>query len=365
MSNKRYAVLVCQGTGCMSAGAEEVLSSLEREVARPNLKKSIQIKRTGCRGFCQRGPLIVVEPEGIFYSKVRPHDIPEIAMSLLPEGKPVKCLFYRDPITNKPIPCYRYMPFYSKQQRTVLRNCGNIDPENIDDYFAVGGYQALRKALFEMTPEQIIDEVKRSRLRGLGGAGFPTGQKWEACRRSPGEEKYVICNADEGNPGAFQDRSVMEGNPNSVLEGMIIAGYAIGAENGFIYTRAEYPLAVKRLKIAIAQARERGFLGKNILGSGLDFDIRIFQGGGALVCGESTALVLSIEGKRGMPKPLPRPRTTEVGLWGKPTLLNNVKTFANIPLIITYGSEWFASRGTEKSKGTAIFSWPAKWQIMV
>lgn len=358
MSSKR--VLVCQGTGCISGGAEQIFSSLEEEIARFNLGESIQIKRTGCHGFCQRGPLVVIEPEGIFYSKVAPDDLPELAGSLLSGGKLAERLFYRDPITDKPIAHYRDIPFYNKQQRLVLRNCGNIDPENINDYLAVGGYQALRKALFELAPEQIIDEVKRSGLRGLGGAGFLAGQKWEVCRRATSDGKYVICNGDEGDPGAFQDRSVMEADPHSVLEGMLIAGYAVGAEHGFIYVRAEYPLAVKRLRIAIAQAREKGFLGKDILGSGFDFDVEIFQGAGAFVCGESTALVLSIEGKRGMPKPLPRPRTAEVGLWGKPTLLNNVKTFANIPLIITRGSEWFAARGTSRSKGTAIFSLTGK-----
>lgn len=357
MSHRR--VLVCQGTGCISGGAEEIYSSLEREVGRRNLE-GIRIKRTGCHGFCQRGPLVVIEPEGIFYSKVVPEDMPEIVQSLLSEGKPIERLFYRDPATGRPIPYYGDIPFYNKQQRTVLRNCGNIDPEDVGDSLAVGGYQALRKALFEMSPEQIIEEVKRSGLRGLGGAGFLAGRKWETCRRTPGEEKYIICNADEGDPGAFQDRSVMEGDPHSVLEGMIIAAYAVAAKQGFIYVRAEYPLAVKRLRIAITQAREKGFLGEDILGRGFDFDVEIFQGAGAFVCGESTALVLSIEGKRGMPKPLPRPRTAEQGLWDKPTLLNNVKTFANIPLIVAQGSEWFASKGTERSKGTAIFSLTGK-----
>ena len=324
------------------------------------MREDVQIKRTGCHGFCQRGPLVIIEPEGILYSKVEPSDVPEIVQSLLPQGKPVERLLYRDPVTDKPIPYYRDIPFYNKQERIVLRNCGNIDPEDIDDYLAAGGYQALHQALSKMTSEQIIDEVERSGLRGLGGAGFPTGRKWAACRRAPGGEKYVICNADEGDPGAFQDRSIIEGDPHSVIEGMIIAGYAIGAKRGFIYVRAEYPLAVRRLQIAISQAREEGFLGKDILGSGFNFNVEIFQGAGAFVCGESTALVLSIEGKRGIPKPLPRPRTAEVGLWDKPTLLNNVKTFANIPLIITHGSEWFASRGTERSKGTAIFSLTGK-----
>jgi NADH:ubiquinone oxidoreductase subunit F (NADH-binding)/(2Fe-2S) ferredoxin len=360
VSSRQCTLLVCQGTGCISGGAEHVYASLEREIARPEFDGNVRIKRTGCHGFCQRGPLVVVQPDGIFYSKVKSDDIPEIAESLLPGGKPVERLFYHEPVSDSPVPNYRDIPFYQKQLRTVLRNCGNIDPEDIGDYLAAGGYQGLRKALLEMTPELIIDEVKQSGLRGLGGAGFPAGQKWEACRRAYGEEKYVICNADEGDPGAFQDRSVLEGDPHSVIEGMIIAGYAVGARQGIAYVRAEYPLAVKRLRIAIRQAKENGFLGRDILSSRHDFGIEIFQGAGAFVCGESTALVRSIEGERGLPKPLPRPRTAEVGLWGKPTLLNNLKTFANIPLIITRGSRWFASRGTQQSKGTAIFSLTGK-----
>jgi len=349
-------VLVCQGTGCVSAGAEQIHISLERETAELGLGRDVQVKRTGCHGFCQQGPLAVIEPEGVFYTRVKVEDTPDIAQSLLPQGQPVERLIYREPVTDRPIPHHRDIAFYSKQQRTVLKNCGYIDPEEIDDYLAVGGYEALRKTLLEMSPEQVIDTVKRSGLRGLGGGGFPSGRKWESCRNTAGAEKYVVCNADEGDPGAFQDRSVLEGDPHSVLEGMIIAGYAVGAKLGYIYVRAEYPLAVKRLEIAIAQAREKGFLGKKLLGNGFDFDIEIFQGAGAFVCGESTALVLSLEGKRGMPKPFPRPRTTEVGLWDKPTLLNNVKTFASIRWIITQGADWFAGRGTKKSKGTAIFS---------
>ncbi len=360
MPDGQRTIIVCQGTGCVSGGAEQIYSSLDAELTRQNLGGSVEIKRTGCHGFCQRGPLVVIEPEGIFYSKVTPDDMPEVVQSLLPEGKPVERLFYYDPIIDEPIPHYRDIPFYYKQQRIALRNCGKINPEEIDDCLATGGYQALRQAVSEMTPEQIIDEVKRSGLRGLGGAGFPTGQKWSACRQAAGDEKYVVCNADEGDPGAFQDRSMMEGDPHSVIEGMVIAGYAVGARRGFIYVRAEYPLAVKRIKIAVTQARDKGFLGEDILGSGFDFDIEVFQGAGAFVCGESTALVLSIEGKRGMPRPLPRPRTTEVGLWGKPTLLNNVKTYANIAPIISRGSTWFASTGTEQSKGTAIFSLTGK-----
>jgi NADH:ubiquinone oxidoreductase subunit F (NADH-binding)/(2Fe-2S) ferredoxin len=360
VTKEQYSLTVCQGTGCISGGAKDIFSSLKDEIDRLNLGEDIRIKRTGCHGFCQRGPLVVIEPQSLFYSKVAPGDVSDIIQSLLLRGKPVERLLYRDPTSNEPIPNYHDIPFYRKQERIVLRNCGYIDPDDIDDYLATGGYQALRKALFEMTPEQIIAEVKQSGLRGLGGAGFPTGRKWEACHKAPGNEKYVICNADEGDPGAFQDRSLLEASPHSVLEGMIIAGHAIRASRGFIYVRAEYPLAVKRLQIAITQARDKGFLGRDILGSGFDFDIDVFRGAGAFVCGESTALVLSIEGNRGMPKPLPRPRTAEVGLWDKPTLLNNVKTFANIPPIIVNGSKWFASRGTKTSKGTAIFSLTGK-----
>ncbi len=360
MPDRQRTLLVCQGTGCISGGAEQIYSSLEAEMARLNLGEVVWMKPTGCHGFCQRGPLVVIEPEGIFYSKVKPDDIPDIVQSLLPGGRTVERLLYHDSVIDRPIFHYHDIPFYYKQQRLVLRNCGNINPEDIGDYLATGGYQALQSALADLTPEDIIDEVKRSGLRGLGGAGFPTGRKWEACRRAPGDEKYVICNGDEGDPGAFQDRSVLEGDPHSVLEGMIIAGYAVGANRGYVYVRAEYPLAVRRLGIAITQAREKGYLGKDILGSGFNFDVEIFQGAGAFVCGESTAMVLSIEGRRGMPRPLPRPRTTEEGLWGKPTLLNNIKTFANIPLIINQGAGWFASRGTENSKGTAIFSLTGK-----
>lgn len=360
MPKKHSTILVCQGTGCMSGGSEQVFSLLRDEIENSFPEEDVLVKRTGCHGFCQQGPLIVIEPKGLFYTKVKTDDVAEIVKSLSPGKKPVERLFYRDPTTNKPIPLHSKIPFYSKQERTILKYCGNIDPEDIDDYLAVGGYKALQKGIHELTPEGVISEVKNSGLRGLGGAGFPTGRKWEACRSAPGEKKYVICNADEGDPGAFQDRSVMEGNPHSVIEGMIIAAYAIGAKDGFIYVRAEYPLAVSRLKIAIDQARQKGFLGDHILDSDFSFDIEIFQGAGAFVCGESTALVRSIEGKRGRPKPLPRSRTSEIGLWNRPTLLNNVKSYANIPLIISNGASWFAKRGTEKSKGTAVFSLTGK-----
>ncbi|UCG84609.1 MAG: SLBB domain-containing protein, partial [Dehalococcoidia bacterium] len=360
MADTQHTVIVCQGTGCISGGAEQVLFWLEKEALSSDLGDSIQIKRTGCHGFCQQGPLVIVEPDSVLYAKVTPQDVPDIWQSLAPEAELVERLLYRDPSTNAAIPTYDQIPFYSKQRRNILRNCGNIDPENIDDFVNAGGYQALRKALFGMTPEQIIDEIKSSGLRGLGGAGFPTGKKWEACYQAPGNAKYIICNGDEGDPGAFQDRSVMEGDPHSVLEGMVIAGYAVGAKHGFIYVRREYPLAVSRLQTAVNQARERGFLGENILGSGFDFNIDIFQGAGAFVCGESTALIRSIEGRRGMPESLPRPRTSERGLRDMPTLLNNVKTFASVPLIVVRSTEQFASQGTEHSKGTAIFSLTGK-----
>lgn len=360
VQDKRHTILVCQGTGCVSGGSAQIFSDLRDALESSGRTEDILIKRTGCHGFCQQGPLLVIEPEGIFYTKVKTEDMPDIARSLHSGGKPLKRLLYHDPVTDTQVLHYHDIPFYKKQERTILRYCGSIDPEEIEDYRSVGGYRALQKVIAEMSPESVISEVKSSGLRGLGGAGFPTGRKWESCRNAPCEKKYVICNADEGDPGAFQDRSVMEGNPHSVIEGMILAGYAIGAQKGFLYVRAEYPLAVSRLKIAIEQARQAGFLGDNILESDFSFDLEIFQGAGAFVCGESTALVRSIEGKRGMPKAMPRPRTTEEGLWNKPTLLNNVKTFANIPLILTHGPEWFAKRGSEGSKGTAVFSLTGK-----
>ncbi len=358
MPDKQVVVLVCRGTGCVSGGSDQVFRLLKDHAE--DSGADILLKRTGCHGFCQQGPLIVIGPAGFFYTKVRMEDVPEIVQSVLPGGKPVNRLFYIDPGTNRAVPHHTDIPFYRSQDRTILRHCGSIDPEDIQDYLVTGGYQALQRAVLEMTPEEVISEVKRSGLRGLGGAGFPTGRKWESCRSAPGEIKYVICNADEGDPGAFQDRSVMEGNPHSVIEGMIIAAYATGARHGIIYVRAEYPLAVSRLKTAIEHSRDEGFLGNHILDTEFSFDIEIFQGAGAFVCGESTALVRSIEGKRGLPKPMPRARTTETGLWNRPTLLNNVKTLANVPLIIMNGAEWFSQKGTEKSKGTAVFSLTGK-----
>jgi len=357
-SDRHRKVLVCQGTGCTSSRSEEIRRALEHEVKRAGLNNA-EVDFTGCHGFCQQGPIVVVEPEGIFYAHVKVEDAAEIVYSHLKEGKPVERLFYRDPVTNEAIPTYQEIKFYKKQTRLILRNCGHINPERIEDYIANGGYEALRKALLKMTPEEVISEVKKSGLRGHGGAGFPTGVKWEFCRKSPGEQKYMICNADEGDPGAFMDRSTMEGDPHTVIEGLIIAAYAIGASEGYIYCRAEYPLAIKRLRIAIKQAEEEGFLGKNILGSRFNFTAHIKEGAGAFVCGEETALMASIEGKRGMPRPRP-PFPAQFGLWGKPTTINNVKTLASIPVIISKGADWYASIGTEKSKGTAVFALTGK-----
>jgi NADH-quinone oxidoreductase subunit F len=355
--NKR-TIMICHGTGCVSGKAFEIREALEEEVARLDLKE-VEVDFTGCHGFCQQGPIAVVEPEGIFYTHVTVDDVPEIAQSHLRDGQPVARLFYHDPVSGEAIPNYEDIPFYSKQRRIVLRNCGHINPESIEDYIKVGGYQSLRRALLDMTPEQVIDEVKRSGLRGRGGAGFSTGQKWEFCSRAPGDQKYMICNADEGDPGAFMDRSTMEGDPHTVIEGMIIAAYAIGASEGYIYIRAEYPLAVQRVRLALEQAEEMGYLGKDIFGSGFNFRIHVKEGAGAFVCGEETALMASIEGKRGMPRPRP-PFPAQSGLWGKPSNINNVKSLATVPVIIGRGAEWYASIGTEKSKGTAVFALTGK-----
>jgi NADH-quinone oxidoreductase subunit F len=360
--SKKPLIFVGTATCGRSAGALETLEVFRRELENRNIDAGII--ETGCFGLCYAEPIVgIVKPgqPNIWYSNVSPERAREL----------IDCYLTKDDTLADyalgstggaidGIPRLFDLPMLKPQVRRVLRNCGFISPTNIDHYIGSGGYEALRKAVSEMKPEEVINEVKRSRLRGLGGAGFPAGRKWEGCRRASGDKKYVICNADEGDPGAFQDRSVLEGDPHSVLEGMIIAGYAVGANKGYIYVRAEYPLAVNYLEIAINQAREKGFIGENILGSKFSFDLEIFQGAGAFVCGESTALTLSIEGNRGMPKSLPRRRTTEEGLWGKPTLLNNVKTFANIRWIINKGADWFAEVGTEKSKGTAIFSLTGK-----
>ncbi len=355
MEKNKQTVLICRGTGCESSKSADIQDVLEAELQGIN----IEIKFTGCHGMCQQGPIVIVEPEGTFYANIKPKDIPKIATSLKVDGPPIERFFYKNPATKERLPTYQEIPFYKKQKRLVLRNCGHINPERISDYVSVGGYQGLKKALFEMTPTGIVTTVKASGLRGRGGGGFSTGTKWQFCQDAKSDTKYVLCNADEGDPGAFMDRSVLEGDPHAVLEGMAIAGFTIGAKQGYIYCRAEYPLAIKRLQVAILQARERGYLGKSILGSDFDFDIEIFQGAGAFVCGEETALIISIEGNRGMPRSRP-PYPAVSGLYGKPTLLNNVKTYANIPLIINNGAAWFASIGTEKSKGTAVFALTGK-----
>lgn len=351
-------VLVCRGTGCV-AGADEIFGAIKKEVEASGLT-DIKVDFTGCHGFCQRGPIVVIEPEGYFYTEVQTGDAAEIVRSHLINNQVVERLLYHIPATGKPVLYYQDVPFYAKQQRVILRNCGRINPERIEDYFSVGGYESLKKA-FEMTPEKVIEEIKRSGLRGRGGAGFSTGQKWEFCRRAPGNKKYMICNADEGDPGAFMDRSIIEADPHSVLEGLMIAAFAIGADHGYIYCRAEYPLALERLQIATNQMRDRKLLGQNILGSGFHFEVEIKEGAGAFVCGEETALMESIEGRRGMPRPRP-PFPATKGLWGKPTTINNVKTLVSACRIIEKGSDWFASIGTENSRGTAVFALTGKIQ---
>lgn len=355
MERVRAHVLICAGTGCTSSGAKKVEAAFQDQLAKKGLDKEVKIVETGCHGFCEMGPLVIVYPEGVFYVRVQEDDVTEIVETHLLKGRIVERLLYKEPLTHEKIPSYSEIGFYKKQQRVVLANCGHINPEVIEEYIAEGGYEALARALTEMTPEQVVADVKKSGLRGRGGGGFPTGMKWEFTRNAKGDKKYVVCNADEGDPGAFMDRSVLEGDPHRVIEGMAICGYAIGADEGYLYVRAEYPLAIKRLKIAIKQAEEMGLLGDNIFGSGFNFRLKIKEGAGAFVCGEETALLASIEGKRGMPRPRP-PFPAISGLWGKPTNINNVETFANVPIIFTKGADWYASIGTEKSKGTKVFA---------
>jgi NADH:ubiquinone oxidoreductase subunit F (NADH-binding)/(2Fe-2S) ferredoxin len=355
--NKR-AIYICQGTGCVSGKALEITEALKKAVAEKNLT-DIEVGFTGCHGFCEQGPVAIVKPEDIFYAHVTVNDVPDIVNLHFIEGKPVERLFYKDPITGQSIPYHKDIKFYGMQHRIILRNCGRINPEKIEDYIATGGYDGLKKVLKGMTPEQVIAEVKKSGLRGRGGAGFSTGTKWELCAQNKADQKYMICNADEGDPGAFMDRSTMEGDPHTVLEGMTIAAYAIGASEGYVYIRAEYPLAVKRVRLAIKQAEEKGLSGNNILGGNFSFHIHVKEGAGAFVCGEETALMASIEGKRGMPRPRP-PFPAVSGLWGKPTTINNVKSLASVPVIIAGGAEKYASVGTEKSKGTAVFALTGK-----
>jgi NADH-quinone oxidoreductase subunit F len=355
MSTYRTHLLICGGTGCEASGSKKVKEALTREIFERDLHREIQIIVTGCNGFCAQGPVMVVQPDNIFYQKLTPEDIPELVEEHFLKGRPVERLFYKEPASAETIPTLDEIPFFSKQVLRVLRNKGLVDPESIDEYIAQDGYLGAAKALQDMTPAEIIQEIKTSGIRGRGGAGFPTGTKWEFANKSRGEIKYVLCNADEGDPGAFMDRSVLEADPHAVLEGMIIAAKAIGAHLGYIYCRAEYPLALRRLGIAITQAREYGLLGKNILDTGFDFDLEVYQGAGAFVCGEETALMHSIEGKRGMPRPRP-PFPSDAGLWKKPSVLNNVETLANIPQIILRGGDWYASVGTEGSKGTKVFA---------
>ena len=352
----RSNVLVCGGTGCTSSNSEQIIEKLQEEIKAQGLEKEVNVIRTGCFGLCALGPIMVVYPEGAFYSRVTVEDVPEIVSEHLLKGRIVKRLLYQETVVDdNTTKSLNETTFYAKQMRIALRNCGVINPENIDEYIAQDGYAALGKVLTEMTPQEVIDLVLASGLRGRGGAGFPTGRKWQFAANSKAEQKYACCNADEGDPGAFMDRSVLEGDPHSVLEAMAIAGYAIGANQGYIYIRAEYPIAVKRLQIAIDQAREYGLLGKNIFDSGFDFDIDIRLGAGAFVCGEETALMTSIEGKRGEPRVRP-PFPAVKGLFGVPTVLNNVETYANIPQIILKGADWFRSIGTEKSPGTKVFA---------
>ncbi len=351
----RAHILVCGGTGCTSSGSVKIQDEFEKQLKEKGLENEVKVVQTGCFGLCALGPIIIVYPEGAFYSMVQVEDVKEIVEEHILKGRIVKRLLYDETVQDDQIKSLNEVNFYKKQMRVALRNCGVIDPENIEEYIAVDGYQALGKVLTEMKPEEVVELVKASGLRGRGGAGFSTGMKWMFTANAVGDQKYVACNADEGDPGAFMDRSILEGDPHSVIEAMAIAAYAVGADKGFIYIRAEYPIAVSRLNIAIQQAKEAGLLGKNIFGTDFSFDLELRLGAGAFVCGEETALMNSIEGKRGEPRPRP-PFPAVKGLFGKPTLLNNVETYANIPAIINNGVEWFQNIGTEKSKGTKVFA---------
>ena len=347
-------ITVCNGTGCQAYGSKSIVAAFQDEVKKQDLGARVDVKAIGCPGFCERGTLVVIKPKDIFYQRVRVKDVPEILSETIGKGNAINRLLFTDRATNEKVTREGDVPFYKRQMRLIIGNNGLIDPTSIDDYLAIGGYIALAKAL-KMTPEKIIDEVKKSGLRGRGGAGFPTGSKWESTRKAHGDVKYVICNADEGDPGAFMDRSLVEGNPHSVLEGMIIGAYAIGSHEGYIYVRNEYPMAVRHMRLAIEQAEAYGLLGDNILGLGFSFNVKIKRGGGAFVCGESTALMASLEGKAGEPR-AKYIHTSEQGLWGKPSNLNNVETWANVPLVINKGADWYSKIGTAGSKGTKIFA---------
>ncbi len=348
-------ISVCAGAGCLATGAGKVIAAFDAEIEKQGLTGEVHVKGTGCPGFCERGPIVVIGPEETCYLQVTPRDVPAIVSKTIKEKKVIDRLLYADPTTKAKAVRESDIPFYKNQERNIIGNNIKIDPKCIDDYLALGGYSALAKVLFRMTSGQVVEEVKKSKLRGRGGGGFPTGIKWDAARNAPSETKYVIVNADEGDPGAFMDRAVLEGNPHSILEGLIIGAYAIGSHEGYVYVRQEYPLALENVGIAIKQAEEYGFLGSNILGSGFDFNVKVHRGAGAFVCGEETALLLSLEGKPGEPRSRP-PYPATRGLWGKPTNINNVETWANVPLIINKGADWFNQFGTEKSKGTKIFS---------
>jgi NADH:ubiquinone oxidoreductase subunit F (NADH-binding)/(2Fe-2S) ferredoxin len=352
-------ISVCSDSGCLSGGGEAVRQALCAALEARGIAEQVEVRATGCFGFCEQGPIIITRPDDTFYVRVKPKDAEAIVDQHIVGGQVVERLLFKDPVTEQPIPTSAGMNFYGKQQRRVLRRVGEIDPESLSHYLATDGYKALEKALKDMTPEGMAAEVERSGLRGRGGAGFPAGMKWRLARQAKGERKFVICNADEGDPGAFMNRSLLEGDPHAVLEGLILAGYAVGAQQGYVYIRAEYPRAVRKIQGAIRQAYEAGFLGKNILGTGFNFDVETRLGAGAFVCGEETALLQSIEGKRGMPIPRP-PFPAEKGLWGCPTTVNNVETLANVPAIVLYGAEWLSTVGTEKSKGTKTFALAGK-----
>lgn len=353
--SSKTCMTLCSGSACNASGSREVAEKVFEELKSQGMESEVEFRRTGCHGFCERGPIIVVHPEDVCYFQIQPDDVPEIISETIKDNKVIDRLLYTDPETNEKIVHESDIPFYKHQGRIVFGANANVDPKEIDDYLAIGGYGALAKALSEMGPEDVLEEVKKANLRGRGGGGFPAGVKWEGSRNAPDETKYVIVNADEGDPGAYMDRSLLEGNPHAVLEGLALGAYAIGAHEGYIYVRQEYPLAVENVNIAIQQAEEYGFLGKNILGSGFDFIVKVHKGAGAFVCGESTALMTALEGRTGEPRPK-YIRSNVVGLWGKPSVLNNVETWANVPLIISNGADWFTQYGTESSKGTKIFS---------